>query len=91
LVSVYRNVSSAGLYGVAGATPKGSTVIVGLLWQPFQAWLEGDADALVAVAKPTPPTAIAAMAASPMLARLRRRHCLPIWRMMRSLRERFPT
>src|SRR5437899_8767330 len=90
LVSVYRNVCSGVLlYGVsATGEPKGSTVIVGLLLQ----WaFEDDADALVAVTKPAPPTAIAAMAASPMLACLRRRRCLPISRMMRSFRVQVPT
>jgi hypothetical protein len=75
------------LYGVSGiGEPKGATVIVGLLLH----WpLVGDADALVAVAKPAPPTAIATMAASPMLAGQRRRRCLPISRMLRSLHDRF--
>jgi hypothetical protein len=44
LVSVYLNVCSGPLYGVAGATPKGSTEIVGLPQPPP----EDDADALVA-------------------------------------------
>jgi hypothetical protein len=90
LVSVYRNVCSGVLlYGVSGmGEPKGATVIVGLLLQPP---LVGDADALVAVAKPAPPTDIAIMAASPMLAGQRRRRCLPISRMLRSLREQVLT
>jgi hypothetical protein len=90
LVSVYRNVCSGVLlYGVsATGEPKGSTVIVGLLLQ----WaFEDDADALVVATKPAPPTATASMAASPMLVRQRRRRCLPISRMMRSLPKQVPT
>ena len=86
LVSVYRNVCSGPLYGVAGATPKGSTEIAGL---PLQPPLEDDADALVAalawVAARDPPTAIATRGASPMVTKRRRRRCLPISRMLRSL------
>jgi len=88
LVSVYRNVSSGPLYGVAGAMLKGSTEIVGLL---PQLELAGEADALVVVTKLAPPTATVAMAARPIPARQRRRRCLPISRMMRSLHEQVPT
>src|SRR5215469_12867747 len=86
LVSVYRKVCSGVLlYGVSGiGEPKGATVIVGLLLQPP---FLGDADALVAVTKPAPPRAIATMAANPTLAGQRRRRCLPISRMLRSLHE----
>jgi hypothetical protein len=88
LVSVYRKVCSGVLlYGVSGiGDPKGCTVMVGLLLQCPSA---GDADALVAATKPAPPTAIATMAASPMLAGQRRRRCLPFSRMLRSLHEQF--
>jgi hypothetical protein len=83
---VYRNVCSGPLYGVAGAMPKGSTEIVGLLPQPPP---EDDADALVAalawVAARDPPTAIATRGTSPMVTKRRRRRCLPISRMLRSL------
>jgi hypothetical protein len=89
LVSVYRNVCSGVLLnGVSGmGEPKGATVIVGLLLQPP---FVGDADALVAT-KPAPLTARATVAASPMLAGQRRRRCLPISRMLRSLHEQVPT
>jgi hypothetical protein len=89
LVSVNRNVCSGVLlYGVSGiGEPNGATVIVGLL---LQLPCVGDADALVAAAKLAPPTAIAAMAASPMVAGQRRRRCLPISRMLGSLREQVP-
>ena len=88
LVSVYLNVCSGPLYGVAGATPNGSTEIVGLL---LQLALEDDADALVAAIKLAPPAAAVSMAASPMLAGQRRRRCLPISRMMRSLHQQVPS
>jgi hypothetical protein len=89
LVSVYLNVCSGVLlYGVSGTgEPKGATVIVGLLLQ----WLfEDDADTLLAalawVAARDPPTAIATRGASPMVTKRRRRRCLPISRILRSLR-----
>jgi hypothetical protein len=88
LVSVYLNVCSGVLlYGVSGTgEPKGATVIVGLLLQwPF----EDDVDALLAalawVAARDPPTAIATMGTSPMMTKRRRRRCLPISRIVRSL------
>jgi len=88
LVSVYLNVCSGVLlYGVSGTgEPKGATVIVGLLLQ----WrFEDDADALLAalawVTARDPPTAIATKGTSPVMTRRRRRRCLPISRIMRSL------
>jgi hypothetical protein len=94
LVSVYLNVCSGVLlYGVSGTFgPNGSTVIVGLLLQ----WSsEDDADALLAalawVTARDPPTAIATMGTSPIVTKRRRRRCLPIWRIMRSLPEQVPT
>src|SRR4029077_5237925 len=81
------------LYGVSGTgEPKGSTVIVGRLLQwPF----EDDAGALLAalawVAARDPPTAIATKGTSPMVTRRRRRRCLPISRIMRSLHQQAST
>ena len=88
LVSVYLNVCSGVLlYGVSGTgEPKGATVIVGLLLQwPFEDDAEARGAATAWLAARDPPTASATMAASPTAARPRRRRCLPILRIMRSL------
>jgi hypothetical protein len=93
LVNVYLNVCSGVLlYGVsATGEPKGSTVSVGRLLQ----WLFEDAGALLAalalVAARDPPTAIATMGTSPMVTKRRRRRCLPISRIMRSLHQQAST
>src|SRR6516225_11174441 len=84
LRSVYWNTGRLRPANLSNATPKNTL----LMLRPDAAGLALDAWAWVAVT--APPMANATMAARPMATSRRRRLCLPISRMMRSLREQVP-